>query len=82
MYQFSIVDINRMRFEKMDKEKGLHVFSKLWAEEDELGIIGDEYAKITNQQSEEVINRLIILDRKHKNNVETRNKYKERLKKK
>ncbi len=82
MYQFSIVDINRMRFEKMGKQSGLQVFSKLWAEEEELGIIGDEYAKITNQNPQEIINRLIILDQKHKNNVETRNKYKKRLKKK
>ncbi len=82
MHQFSIVDINRMRFEKMDNKRGLQMFSKLWAMEDELEIIGDEYAKITNQNEESIVEKLIALDRKHKNNVEMRNKYKEILKKK
>lgn len=81
MHQFSIVDINRMRFEKMGLEKGLKMFSKLWAGESELRIIADEYAKITNQDSQKIIDLLIFLDRKHKKKIKLRKVYKRKLKK-
>lgn len=81
MYQFSIVDINRMRFEKMDLYKSLKMFSKLWAEESELKIIGDEYAKIIDYDSQKMTELLISSDQKHKEKVEQRKKYKRNLKK-
>lgn len=81
MHQFSIVDINRMRFEKMGLEQGLKMFSKLWAGESELRIIADEYAKITNQEPEKIIDLLIYLDRKHKKKVKLRKVYKQKFKK-
>lgn len=81
MHQFSIVDINRMRFEKMNLHKGLKMFSKLWAGEGELKIIADEYAKITNQDSQKITDLLISLDRKHKEKVKHRKVYKRKLKK-
>lgn len=81
MHQFSIVDINRMRFEKMDLHKGLKMFSKLWAGESELKIIADEYAQITNQDAQEITDLLIYLDRKHKKKVKLRKLYKRKFKK-
>ncbi len=81
MHQFSIVDINRMRFEKMNLENGLKMFSKLWAGESELKIIADEYAQISNQDSQKITDLLISLDKKHKHDVKLRKAYKRKLKK-
>jgi len=44
-YIFKIVDINRMKFTILNAEKRAENFSKLWASEDELNIISDEYLK-------------------------------------
>ncbi|PVX50056.1 hypothetical protein C7377_1704 [Balneicella halophila] len=81
MYQFSIVDINRMRFEEMDIRKGLKMFSRLWAERSELKIIADEYAKITDKDAKTVTELLISSDKKHKRKIKRKNKYKKRFKK-
>lgn len=81
MHQFSIVDINRMHFEAMSLKKGLKMFSKLWASESELKVIADEYAQITNQDSQKIIDLLIYLDRKHKKKIKLRKVYKRKLKK-
>ncbi len=81
MHQFSIVDINRMNFGKMELRKGLRMFSKLWAGKKELEIIADEYAKITNQDSQKITKLLIYLDGKHKKKVKLRKVYKWKLKK-
>lgn len=80
MHQFSIVDINRMRFEKMTNKERLGIFSKLWAEKEELEIIGDEYAKITDDNSKEIVNELLAMNQQHKIRINRRLKYKKKLK--
>jgi serine/threonine protein kinase len=45
-YIFKIVDINRMKFFKLSQEDRAKNFSKLWASDDELKIIGKEYIKL------------------------------------
>jgi len=47
-YCFKIVDINRMNFMPLDEDLRAKNFSKLWADDDVLEIIGDEYAKHYN----------------------------------
>ena len=42
---FKIVDVNRMGFFKLTQDDRAKNFSKLWAREDELKIIADEYSK-------------------------------------
>lgn len=42
---FKVVDINRMKFFTLEEEDRAKNFSKLWASDDELRIIADEYAK-------------------------------------
>ncbi len=79
LYKFSIVDINRMVFEKLSYKAGLRIFSKLWAEEEELEIIGDEYANITNESSEKTIALLKKMDQTHKAKIENKSKVKEYL---
>jgi len=65
-YQFSIVDINRMHFKNVDFKMGCQNFSKLWADEDVLTIIANEYAKIMNYDVVTTRNTIIELDKKHK----------------
>lgn len=45
---FKIVDINRMLFSKLNEEQRAKNFSKLWASEEELEIIANEYSKYYN----------------------------------
>lgn len=44
-FSFKVVDINRMKFFDLDEEARAKNFSKLWARNDELEIIADEYTK-------------------------------------
>jgi len=46
-YQFSIVDINRMVFKTICPLEGCENFNKLWAFDDELEIMGREYARLS-----------------------------------
>jgi len=45
-YQFSIVDINRMEFREITPLQGCENFNKLWASDEELEIMGREYARL------------------------------------
>ncbi|MFT5749548.1 MAG: hypothetical protein ACI93S_000809 [Ancylomarina sp.] len=79
-YDFSIVDINRMCFEKIDYLKGLKNFAQIWANEEELTIVGKEYARINQKNEEEAANLLIQFDKEHKENIERKKRFKKRLK--
>ena len=46
-YQFSIVDINRMEFRPIFALEGCENFNKLWASDEELEIMGREYARLS-----------------------------------
>jgi len=48
IYTFKIVDINRMKFFKLSEIDRAKNFSKLWADEESLRIIGEEYSKHHN----------------------------------
>lgn len=73
-YIFSIVDINRMRFMPIDVNLGLKNFSKLWANEQDLSLIGCHYAQLTNSNKEEAVKIILEHDRKLKNFVELKRK--------
>jgi tRNA A-37 threonylcarbamoyl transferase component Bud32 len=79
-YDFSIVDINRMKFEKMDYIKGLKNFAQIWANEDELEIVARKYAQINNKNEEEAIKLLIQFDKQHKEKIERKKRFKKMLK--
>tara|TARA_R110001583_G_scaffold16041_5_gene65159 strand:- start:22234 stop:24060 length:1827 start_codon:yes stop_codon:yes gene_type:complete len=79
-YDFSIVDINRMRFEKMDFIKGLKNFSQIWANEEELTIVGKEYARINNKSEDEAARLLIQFDKEHKKKIERKKRFKKLFK--
>lgn len=65
-YGFSVVDINRMKFEKMPYLKGLRNFSQIWASEEELEVVAREYARLNQKDEEEAVSLLIQFDKEHK----------------
>lgn len=79
-YGFSIVDINRLKFEKIDYDKGLKNFSQIWASEDELEIIARKYAQINNQNEQEAVKMLIKFDKIHKEKINRKLKFKNKIK--
>lgn len=80
-YSFSVVDINRMRFEKMDYLKGLKNFAQLWANAEELEIIAREYAKINKRDEVEAVELLIRFDKEHKAKISRKNSWKSKFRK-
>ena len=46
-YQFSIVDINRMEFKEITPIEGCENFNKLWARDEDIEIMGREYARLS-----------------------------------
>jgi hypothetical protein len=54
-YQFSIVDINRMEFREISALEGCENFNKLWASNEELEIMGREYARLSGLDEAVVI---------------------------
>jgi hypothetical protein len=81
-YDFSIVDINRLKFEKFDYIKGLKNFSQFWAEENEIEIFADEYAKLNNQDSTKAIEMLNNFNKEHKQKINKKLKLKAKIKRK
>lgn len=75
-YDFSIVDINRMRFERMGYLKGLSNFAQIWAGEKELEIIAREYALLNDKDPDEAVELLIQFDRKHKEHINRKKRFK------
>jgi len=75
-YQFSIVDINRMEFREICPLEGCKNFNKLWASDEELEIMGREYARLSGLEETVAINEM----KRHNNaNKQTKN-FKKRLK--
>ena len=76
-YTFSIVDINRMEFrESITPLEGCENFNKLWASDDELAVMGREYARLSDLDEATVIAQM----QRHNNaNKRTKN-FKKRLK--
>ena len=72
---FKIVDINRMSFFELNEKARAKNFSKLWASDEVLTIVADEYQK-HYPCSEAFKDRILSLNQKHKN----RKNFKKRLK--
>jgi hypothetical protein len=76
-YQFSIVDINRMEFREITPLNGCENFNKLWASDEELAIMGREYARLSGLDE-----MVTITEMQRYNNANKRVKnFKKRLKK-
>ncbi|PHR70379.1 MAG: hypothetical protein COA66_12400 [Arcobacter sp.] len=68
-YEFSIVDINRMEFKKVDLTLGLDNFAKLWLDDANLVLIAKEYAKVAKEDENNCIEILKKADKKLKDFV-------------
>jgi len=72
---FKIVDINRMSFFELNEQARAKNFSKLWASDEVLSIVADEYQK--NHPCSKTFKEMMLqLNQKHKN----RKNFKKRLK--
>lgn len=75
-YHFSIVDINRMKFRSVSPLEGCENFNKLWASDEELEIMGREYARLSGFNVA-----VVIAEMKRHNDANKRVKnFKKRLK--
>lgn len=75
-YQFSIVDINRMEFRSITPMEGCENFNKLWASDEEIEIIGREYARLCGLDEA-----VVISEMKRHNDANKRTKnFKKKLK--
>lgn len=79
-YIFKIVDINRMQFKTLTLDERLKNFSKLWAKDEDLKIIIKEYSFLINKDSNESQKIALNYSVKHKENTESKKKYKKILK--
>ncbi len=74
IWEFSVVDINRMEFKPINLELGLDNFAKLWLDDDNLDLIAKEYAKLSNVEENIAIRILKESDKKLKSFVEFKRK--------
>ncbi len=54
VYEFYLIDLNRMRFEPMTFAKRMHNFRRLWLSKKMIQIIADEYAQLYGKSYDEV----------------------------
>ena len=59
LYDFYLIDLNRMKFEKMTYEKRIDNFNRLSLTPDMMHIIGKKYATLIGQPEEKVIQDII-----------------------
>ena len=65
-YIFKIVDINRMEFKSLNLEERLKNFSKLWARDEDLKTIVEEYSKLIDSDEEGCIRIALKESQAHK----------------
>ena len=75
-YIFKIVDVNRMRFLHLDRQRRLENFAKLWADDKDMKTIIRFYAQMMQIDEEEAIQTAVHASQRHK---EKKN-FKKRLK--
>lgn len=80
-YDFSIVDLNRMKFMPIDYQTGLYNLRQLDADSDTLIIMGMSYARLWQKDPEEGARKLIALDQKYKHKRVVKYRYKNFFKK-
>jgi len=54
-YEFKIVDVNRMVFKELSYDERLDNFSKLWAKDEDLVVMIQEYAKLAQIESDAAV---------------------------
>jgi len=75
-YEFKIIDVNRMLFKQLSMKERLENFAKLWATDEDLTIIIEEYAKLNKVELEASLEIALKASQKHKD----KKNFKKRLK--
>ncbi len=65
-FVFKIVDINRMQFKKLSLDERLKNFSKLWAKDEDLGIIVKAYAELMHSDGKLCVAKALAYSQAHK----------------
>jgi len=52
-YDFYLIDLNRMRFEKLNLDKRMHNLRRLWLSKTMINILSAEYAKLSGNEADE-----------------------------
>ncbi len=78
-YEFSLVDINRMKFRSINGYEGLENFNKLWFCEEDLTTIAKTYAHLGGLDQKKAIENILLHDRRLKYKVEFKKKIKQNL---
>ncbi|MDX4050973.1 MULTISPECIES: protein kinase family protein [Arcobacteraceae] len=76
IYDFYLVDINRMQFCNIDIKKAMLNFNKFWSDEPTLKFIAKEYSTLSGYDEQECISLILHYDTKLKNFVQRRRKLK------
>ena len=58
-YEFILIDINRMKFTDIDKDKGCNNFCRLWGDDDFFIVLAQTYAQEMGYSQEECINKVL-----------------------
>ena len=75
-YEFKIVDVNRMVFKELSYDERLDNFSKLWAKDEDLVVMIQEYAKLAQIESDAAVAKAL----KFSQALKDRKNFKKRLK--
>ena len=75
-YEFKIIDVNRMQFKRLSERECLENFSKLWANNKDLFLIIDSYAKLIEIDRDEAFGIALRASQRHKD----KKNFKKRLK--
>ncbi len=76
VYEFKIIDVNRMKFKVLTVEEQLKNFSKLWAKDEDLTIIIKAYVQFIEMNEAKALSIALSASQKHKN----KKNFKKRLK--
>jgi len=75
-YEFKIIDVNRMAFKTLSTQERLENFAQLWANDEDLSIIIQAYAKLAKIDPQEALSIALKASQNHKD----RKNLKKRLK--
>jgi hypothetical protein len=79
IYEFNIIDLNRMKFKKIDFEKGIRNFRQLDTDRQTLELLASEYAMLRGEDTGKAFQILIASDHKNKLSRQRRGSFKKIL---
>jgi ABC-type oligopeptide transport system ATPase subunit len=54
IYDFFLIDLNRMKFEELSLEKRMDNFKKMWLSKQMIKVVAQKYASLSNQSEEKI----------------------------